>query len=166
MEQFFFLFYKDQLVITDKREKVLSPNAGLPADVEVFDASGRRLQIEKSAIQDAAPEEPAFRKKIAAFWELAESPLPGIETLPLKEIVRTSVKRLQAMEWKSYQRRSRLFWSVMGPCGLLPFWIGLFKIPKNPQLLLIYVSCFAAAGLGTFILYRILYPKPPFPKPE
>lgn len=166
-----FLFHKDQMIVTGHSEIRKLPPRYLE-DLEAFDSAGRRLKVEVKAaslaflLDGSGPDETAFRGKILAFWNSSGNPVPGLAEMRLDQAVAASLEWLKVREWKTYRRGLRLYWTLMLPCGIVPFAIGLFKIAGSSASLALYAGCFAAAALLTVALQRALYKKPPFPDPS
>ncbi len=168
-----FIFYKDQMIVTDKTEIVQQTERDFLKSIEVFDSSGQRVQASpaRNSIvfsEGSSPtvQEKALKEKIAKFLQLSGNPVKGIDDMSLEQTVKASIDWLKAGEWKTYRRGSRLFWTMMLPCGLIPFAIGLFKIPMNSTALFIYAGCFAGSVLIIAMLHRTLYAKPRFSDPS
>ena len=167
-----FIFYKDQMVVTDKTEMHRRLEAEFLKDMVVFDASGRRLTAKVSGDsvvfrEESSPQnhDAELKQRMAQFWIASGNPIAGMEKMGLGEAVEKTVRRLKEMEWKTYRRGGRLFWTLMWPAALIPFMIGFFKLPMDAKTLYIYSGCFVAAMLVIAVLRRILYHKPPFPDP-
>lgn len=168
-----FLFPGDQMIVTN-RLSLPRADAAFLRNLEAFDSAGLRLLPVPSsgasasggaALQAGAPDPARLRGKILAFWQSSGNPLPGLENLDLTQTVEATLRWLKEREWKTYRRGTRLFWTMMLPCGLIPFAIGFFKMPRSAVPLAIYAGCFAGAMLTIALLHRLLYPKPRFPEP-
>ena len=168
-----FIFYKDQMIVTDKTEIAGRKEPDFLKDIEVFDASGLRLAVSSSPSRiilsegnGAEAHPPDLKGKILAFWQSSGNPVPGMREMDLEEAVKSSVEWLKVREWQVYRRGSRLFWTMMLPCGLVPFAVGLFKIPMNPRTLAIYCGFFLGSILFITWLHRTLYARPRFSDPR
>lgn len=169
-----FLFPGDQMIVTD-RLTLPRADAAFLRSLEAFDSVGLRLtpvpptgagSASSGAALQAGPPDPArLKEKILAFWQASGNPLPGLENLDPAQTVEATLRWLKEREWKTYRRGTRLFWTMMLPCGLIPFAIGFFKMPRSAVPLAIYAGCFAGAMLTIALLHRLLYPKPRFPEP-
>ena len=165
-----FIFYKDQMIVTDKTEITERVDPDFLEGLQAFDASGRPLKASRASFSIALAEgesparETEPKKKILDFWHASGNSVRGLENMALDELIKTTLEWLRDKEWKTYRRGSKLFWTMMIPCGLIPFAVGLFKIPMTHRAFGIYMGCFAASMLLIAWLHRKIYPKPPFPE--
>ena len=165
-----FIFYRDQMMVTDREKMNPGKEPGVLEESVAFDASAQSLtsfvngafiSFRETGVMD----EEEFKKRMAEFWRASGNPIPGIENMDLRQAVESSVFWLKEREWKTYLRGSRLFWTLMWPSALIPFIVGFFKLPMTAKTLRLYSACFLISMLVIAGLHRLLYPKPPFPRP-
>ena len=169
-----FIFFNGQMAVTGRAK--IARKSFSPSDLEtleVFDGSGQRLEISTHAqeiifSQPLAPAQdaPLLKEKILVFLESSGLGLPAGAMLDLPSVVQAALSAMKAREWKTYHRGTRMFWTLMLPCGILPFVFGFLKISMDTKALRIYSALFLGSMSTLFLVHRALYPRPQFPDPS